>query len=102
MEFIDSTKLTFEWDENKRIINLKKHNIDFEIVRYFFETPYLSKLDGRYDYGEERYIGLGLLRHQVVVLVFTKRKEYHFRFISCRRANIKEARNYYEHIKIGT
>ncbi|MDE2739337.1 MAG: hypothetical protein OXH47_07400 [Paracoccaceae bacterium] len=30
-------KLQFEWDENKRLSNLNKHNIDFEDATLIFE-----------------------------------------------------------------
>jgi uncharacterized protein len=99
VEFVNDKEIKFEWDEKKRKINLEKHGVDFEDAKAFFNEPYIVKQDGRFDYGEERYIALGLINHQEMVLVFTKRDENCFRIISCRKASHKEAKRYYEYIK---
>ncbi len=46
----------------------------------------LNSLDDREDYGEERWIGIGLLNTKVVVVVFTEPVENTIRIISLRKA----------------
>lgn len=48
--------IEFEWDKQKRTLNLAKHFIDFEDVKDFFTSPYLISKDERFNYGEERHI----------------------------------------------
>lgn len=52
-------KLQFEWDENKRLSNLNKHNIDFEDATLIFEHSVPHAPSGFR--GEERWITLGEL-----------------------------------------
>lgn len=44
--------MEFEWDEAKRLANLRKHGIDFLDVSIVFEGDTLTVEDNRYDYGE--------------------------------------------------
>jgi len=87
--------MKFIWDENKRNINLQKHGIDFHDASEIFSNFMLVKLDQRFDYGEDRYIGLGLIQNCVVVLVYTEPIEETIRIISIRKAT-KGERNIYE------
>ncbi len=49
----------FEWDENKRLANLKKHRIDFYDAILILEYPHLNVPS---DYKEEeRWITIGEL-----------------------------------------
>lgn len=53
--------MRFEWDENKRLINGRKHGIDFADVPSIFELDTVTVIDDRFEYGETRYQTLGLL-----------------------------------------
>lgn len=55
----------------------------------------LAGLDQREDYGEDRWIGIGLLRGHVVVVVFTELIAETIRVISLRKA-LKHERIKYE------
>lgn len=66
--------MKFEWDEAKNLKNIDKHQIDFVDVPEMFESPMLASLDDRFDYGEDRWIGIGSLRNGVAVIVWTERK----------------------------
>ena len=81
--------MEFEWDDNKNRENIHKHQIDFLDAWRIFESPILRKLDQRKDYGEKRWIGLGILFESIVVIVFTIRGEK-IRIISIRKANHHE------------
>lgn len=85
----------FIWDEYKRIANLRKHGVDFEIVKRFeFDTAVVA-IDDREDYGEIRYRTFGMIDGRLHVLVFTARGE-RTRVISLRRANARERTLYVE------
>ncbi len=79
--------MQFEWDEAKNLENLRKHEIDFADVPEMFESPMLIGLDDRFDYGEDRWFGIGFLGNGVAVVVWTERKNNVIRIISARRAN---------------
>ncbi|MBN1637938.1 MAG: BrnT family toxin [Ignavibacteriales bacterium] len=87
--------MKFEWDEHKRKINLQKHGIDFQEADEIFNNPMLMKMDRRLDYGEERYIGLGVTQKCVVLIVYTEPTEETNRIISIRKAT-KHERKIYE------
>ncbi len=80
----------FEWDERKNEINIRKHGFDFRDAWEVFQGPLLVRLDQREDYGEDRWQGIGLLRGQVVVLIFTQRGSDLIRVISLRKARKHE------------
>ncbi|PSR16193.1 hypothetical protein C8255_19145 [filamentous cyanobacterium CCP3] len=82
--------MQFEWDEAKNLENIRKHEIDFADVPEMFEGPMLVELDDRLDYGEDRWLGIGLLGNGVAVVVWTERQNDVIRLISARRANRHE------------
>ena len=61
--------MQFEWDEAKNQINIRKHGIDFADVPSMFEGKILSRIDNRFDYGEERWVGIGFIQQGVAVVV---------------------------------
>lgn len=73
--------MRFEWNERKRQSNLAKHGLDFRDANKVFEAPMLVAQDEREDYGEDRWIGVGLLegRDEGVVLSH-ERRQYEQRF----------------------
>jgi uncharacterized DUF497 family protein len=87
----------FEWDEIKRQINIRKHALDFIDVISIFEGVTLTIEDTRLDYGEIRYITLGLLKEYVIVVAHTDEGDV-IRIISARKATKNEERRYFEQI----
>jgi uncharacterized DUF497 family protein len=79
--------MQFEWDKAKNLENIRKHEIDFADVPEMFEAPMLIELDDRFDYGEDRWFGIGFLGNGVAVVVWTERQNNIIRIISARRAN---------------
>jgi hypothetical protein len=63
----------FTWDEIKRQTNLHQHGFDFAEASRVFEGPTFTFEDDRFAYGEQRFITLGLLRGQIVVIAHTER-----------------------------
>ena len=86
-----------EWDEAKRRSNLWRHGIDFAGVADAFGYAPYTKEDDRYDYGESRYLTLGLLRGRVVAIVHTE-TETVIRLISARWASKHEEIEYFKEI----
>jgi uncharacterized DUF497 family protein len=87
----------FEWDEDKRLANIHKHGIDFADVAAVFDGDTVIIEDNRFDYGEQRFVTLGLLKGRVVVIVHTERGGV-TRTISVRKATRYEEISYFERI----
>ncbi len=92
--------MEFEWDENKRRINLREHGLDFADAYLAFTEDTFVITDDREDYGEDRYILLGLMRERIVVIAFTVRGDV-IRVISMRKANKREQKSYVQR-RFGT
>jgi uncharacterized protein len=89
--------MRFEWDEKKRINNIKKHGIDFVDIPAMSNGDIVTVIDDRFDYGEARYQTLGLLKHRVIMVVHTE-SETIIRIISARKANKHEEKTYFSEI----
>jgi uncharacterized DUF497 family protein len=92
----------FEWDDgnyNHVILDYPERNNSVEEVESIFEDPCLFvKLNKIDEHGEKRFYGIGTGNddnEKFVVFVFRNDK---IRVISCRRANKKERKIYYENI----
>jgi uncharacterized DUF497 family protein len=82
--------MEFEWDEDKRLKNLQQHHLDFLDAHEFFGGEIAEAADERYDYGEERYLGIGLLRGMAMVMVYSEPRPEVIRIISFRKATKHE------------
>lgn len=87
--------MRFEWDDEKNVINIKKHGIDFEDAKDIFKHPMLAWEDTKDSYGEERWIGLGWIKSLLGIVVYVERHDDVIRIISARKATRRE-RKYYE------
>ena len=81
--------MRFTWQEPKRRANLTKHGVDFADAERVFAGPTFTFEDGREDYSEQRWVTLGLLGEQVMVIVHTE-TDYEIRVISMRKADKDE------------
>jgi uncharacterized DUF497 family protein len=90
--------MQFEWDEAKNLENIRKHRIDFADVPDMFDGSMLVELDERTDYGEDRWIGIGFLRNDVAVVVWTERQGDVIRIISARKANRYERQRFEQYL----
>jgi uncharacterized protein len=91
--------MNFEWDEQKNELNIDKHGFDFADAYRIFGLPMVVDLDERSSYGEDRWIGTGLLDERVVVVVFTEPDQETTRIISLRKALSHERRRYEQYLK---
>jgi len=89
--------MKFEWDEQKRLINIERHNIDFIEIPQLFDNWRHTIEDDRFDYGEVRYFTLGLLNGRIFAVTHTETDEV-IRIISARKANKNEQAKYFKEI----
>jgi len=85
----------FEWDEQKNQINIRKHGLDFADAPTVFAGATFTFEDDRFDYGEDRFITLGMLTGEVVVITHTERGD-NVRIISMRKATKYEQKLYFQ------
>ena len=57
-------------DPKKRKANLRKHKVDLTAGYAAFDAPRVTREDTREDYGEQRFVSLGLAKGKVVVFVW--------------------------------
>jgi hypothetical protein len=86
--------MKFEWDEAKSRTNVRKHGFDSEEAEELFCGVLLAEPDLRQDYGERRWVGLGMLRGRTVQVVFAEREPEVIRIISIRKATRREQKEY--------
>jgi uncharacterized protein len=85
--------LDFEWDEAKRLSNLRKHGVDFVQAATFEWESAQEFEDRRNNYGERRWVARGKIGDQLHVLIYTRR-DGRVRVISLREASRKEKADY--------
>ena len=86
--------MKFEWDETKNRANARKHGFDFAEAEEMFRGALLIRPDTREDYGERRWIGIGMIQNRVAFVAFAERPEDTIRIISLRKAEYEERDEY--------
>ena len=81
--------MRFTWHEPKRQITLARRGLDFAWAEQVFAGPTFTFEDERNEYGEQRWVTLGLLQSTVVVIVHTEIED-EIRVISMRKAEKDE------------
>ncbi len=81
--------MRFTWHDLKGQFNLNKHGLDFAEAERAFSGPTFTFEDNREDYGEQRWVTLGLLGEKVVVIVHTEADD-EIHVISMREAEKSE------------
>ena len=85
--------MLIEFDPAKDERNIAKRSLSFERAAEFdFETA-TYMIDDRKNYGETRYIAVGVLDYRLHILCYTPIAGG-IRVISFRKANVREARRY--------
>lgn len=93
--------MRFEWDEAKNRVNLRKHGLDFAEAEAMFHGILLVRPDTREDYGEDRWLGLGMIGNRVVAIIFATPGPETIRIISLRKADHEEREEYEKAIQDG-
>jgi uncharacterized protein len=64
----------FEWDEEKALENVQKHNLDFYTAALAFLDPHrIIAIDEKHSSKEERLFCIGMIGTQVATVRFTRR-----------------------------
>jgi uncharacterized DUF497 family protein len=85
-----------EFDINKSEENRNLRGLPFDLVDQFEFDSALIIEDQRQNYGERRWLAIGLLKGRLHVVVFTLRGSA-MRVISLRKANEREITRYEKH-----
>lgn len=89
--------MKFEWHEAKAEANLQAHGVSFDLAKSVFKAPFaIERLDDRKDYGERRFVIIGMAEGHVVLFVAFTEREERIRIISARRATQHEQDDYFQ------
>ena len=94
---IYNAHMRFTWHGAKRESNLQEHGLDFVDAPEVFEGPTFTYEDDRFDYGEERFVTLGLLRGIVISIVHTETPR-RIHIISFRKATKHEQAIFFKNL----
>jgi len=84
-----------EWDERKRLANLRKHGIDFADAASVFDDPAVLTLEDLDAEDECRFVSLGRgCAGRMLIVVWAGRAEDLVRMISARHASPGECQPY--------
>ena len=87
--------MKFEWHEAKAEANLRNHGVSFQLASTVFRDPFaVERVDDREDYGEERFILIGMAHGRVLLVVIYTERSDRIRIISARRATVHEHDDY--------
>lgn len=84
----------FEFDPKKNRSNLEKHGVDFPTAARIWDGFVVEREDDRRDYGEMRFLSLGMVDDGRIVLVVHTWRGKNRRLISARKANSDEQEVY--------
>ena len=85
------------YDPNKQRKCLHERRLDFNDAPKVFSGTTLNDLDDRFDYGEDRWVTIGMLYDIVVVVVWTEIQDGRH-IISMRKAEDYEQGEYYDQL----
>ena len=85
--------MAITFDPAKRDKTVKERGLDFADAQIVFDSLLIENPDLRFDYGEARFIPVGLIRDRMIVVVWTRRGDDRH-IISMRKANDREQRRY--------
>lgn len=85
--------MRISYDSAKNERNIRYRGLSFESVAIFDFESAVYAVDDRRDYGETRYIAVGMLGDRLHVLCFAETVDG-IRVISFRKANTREVKRY--------
>jgi hypothetical protein len=92
--------MRFTWDRAKSEVNHRERGLDLAFASLIFDGPILMVEDSRRDYGERRFVAIGVADGLHLTVVFTDREgkggRVTRRIISARRSNKRERQHYGE------
>jgi hypothetical protein len=92
----------YSWNTAKSTANLRERGFNFAFATLIFDRPTVVVEDDRRDYGERRFVAIGLADELCLTVVFTDRVrvdgELERRIISARQSNRRERQVYAQRI----
>ena len=89
--------IDFEWDEEKAILNLRKHGVSFEEAATVFRDDLsVTVPDPDHSAAEERFITVGVSSQDRLLLVAHVERGDRIRIISARELTPRERKQYEE------
>ncbi len=89
-------ELKFEWHAAKAEANVLVHGVSFDLAKTAFRDPFaVERLDDRQDYGETRFVMIGMAEGNILLFVAYTEREERIRMISARRATQYEQDDYF-------
>lgn len=85
--------MEFEWDETKRQATIEERGVDILWAALIFDGAVLTREDDRKDYGEKRFISLGLVENVPYIVIYTERNGK-MRLITAWKGGRKEYEQY--------
>jgi uncharacterized protein len=89
--------MRFTWNEVKRKANIRKHGLDFADAYKVFAGPTFTFEDARFNYGEQRWITIGLCSLSVVVIAHTETED-EIHIISMRKGEKHEQEIFFKNL----
>jgi uncharacterized DUF497 family protein len=89
--------MRFTWSDSKRKSNLQQHGLDFIDAPRVFDGLIYTYEDDRFDYSEQRFVTLGVLKGVVVSIVHTETPRQ-IRIISFRKATKHEQAIFFKNL----
>jgi uncharacterized DUF497 family protein len=86
--------MKFEWDAAKARANERKHTVSFDEAASIFRGFCLHRSDSRHNYGEPRFIAVGVDSNRVVLSVVHNLRGEAIRIISAWKASRHEREAY--------
>ena len=86
-------EISFDPARQKR--NLAKHGLDLADAGEVLEGRCLERFDDRRDYGEDRWLAIGMLRGKVVACAWAESGDDEVRVISLRKADKDEEEEWF-------
>jgi len=93
--------MNFEWNEAKNRANIRKYGFHFAEAEEMFRGSLPARPDTREDYGEERWIGIGMIQGRFAFVAFAQPSSDIIRVISLRKADHEERKEYEKALQNG-
>ena len=94
---IRATRFVVEWDENKNLLNQRKHRVSFEEAATVFSDPLETTIDDPdHTFAEHRFISIGESFMNRLLVVSYAESDDEIRIISARRPTTRERQEYEE------
>lgn len=82
--------MEFEWGDASDQANKREYCVSFDIAKRALDWQQLTSCDHRKDHGEDRYVSIGQVGDEALIVIAHTRREGRIRLISARPASRKK------------